>query len=387
VITEIVESKGFDDRLKNDYIGSIKARIDSLKVGPKGLMLNTRTSIRFEDLLNDIVIMEMDAIRDGQDKALIMGLILFRINEAIRARFKKDPNFKHLTLIEEAHRLLERVPEGVSSAKKTGVEMFANMLAEVRKYGECLIISDQIPCKMTPEVIKNTSTKIVHKLFAKDDREAIGDAISLNDEQKDFLTKLGRGEAVFATEDLNKPVRMRVKRNPTLGIIESDSSQAVANIESIDVICLKNENYRCAFYPEIDFLSWCSGTNHENVWEALSEETKCYYLENRKQMYRLFKRIIEALISEENAEEFRKDLTVMLSGCNEIDESRNNKINELFYACCILQHVNQSIALERIQDKNPEEVYCKLKESLINLLNKKGCLTKVDIDLFLLSSK
>ena len=60
------------------------------------------------------------------------------------------------------------------------------MLAEVRKYGESLIIADQIPNKMTPEVLKNTNTKIVHKIFAEDDKEAIGNTISLSKEQKDF---------------------------------------------------------------------------------------------------------------------------------------------------------------------------------------------------------
>ena len=45
------------------------------------------------------------------------------------------------------------------------------MLAEVRKYGESLIIVDQIPNKLTPEVLKNTNTKLfikyLHKMIKK----------------------------------------------------------------------------------------------------------------------------------------------------------------------------------------------------------------------------
>lgn len=37
---------------------------------------------------------------------------------------------------------------------KTWSRNFADMLAEVRKYGESLIIVDQIPNKLTPEVLK-----------------------------------------------------------------------------------------------------------------------------------------------------------------------------------------------------------------------------------------
>lgn len=67
-------------------------------------------------------------------------------------------------------------PQGIApitsllSMKRLGVEMFCNLLAAVRKYGEGLIIADQIPNKLIPDVIKNTHTKIVHRLFSAVDR-------------------------------------------------------------------------------------------------------------------------------------------------------------------------------------------------------------------------
>ena len=70
------------------------------------------------------------------------------------------------------------------------------MLAEVRKYRESLIIVDQIPSKMTPEVLKNTNTKIVHKIFAQDDKDIIGNTMALEKEQKEFLSNLVPGRAV-----------------------------------------------------------------------------------------------------------------------------------------------------------------------------------------------
>ena len=52
------------------------------------------------------------------------------------------------------------------------MEMFAGLLAEIRAYGEGLIIAEQIPAKLIPDVIKNTAVKIVHRLPAADDRDA-----------------------------------------------------------------------------------------------------------------------------------------------------------------------------------------------------------------------
>ncbi len=73
------------------------------------------------------------------------------------------------------------------------------MLAEIRKYGESLIIVDQIPNKLTSEVLKNTNTKIVHRLFAIDDKEAIGNTMALTDEQKNFLSRLEVGRQFYLT--------------------------------------------------------------------------------------------------------------------------------------------------------------------------------------------
>jgi len=83
----------------------------------------------------------------------------------------------------------------------------------VRKYNEGLIIADQIPNKLVPDVIKNTHTKIVHRLFAADDRNTIGDAMGLSDEQKDFLPLLQPGEAVVYCGGWHAAVRVKVNAN------------------------------------------------------------------------------------------------------------------------------------------------------------------------------
>ncbi len=199
-VQKVVIDQGFDERLKNDYIGSIKARLQGLLVGAKGLMLNTRRSIDFKSLLNKKVVLELEEIRSGSEKSLIMGFILTNLIEAIKENYLQNGRFNHVTLIEEAHRLLSKYTQGDSLNKKQGVETFTDMLAEIRKYGESLVIVDQIPNKLTPEILKNTNTKIVHKIFAQDDKEAIGNTIVLNKEQKEFLSNLEIGRAIVFTE-------------------------------------------------------------------------------------------------------------------------------------------------------------------------------------------
>ncbi|OLO25679.1 hypothetical protein BTR23_24200 [Alkalihalophilus pseudofirmus] len=60
-----------------------------------------------------------------------------------------------------------------------------------------LFLTDQIPNKLAIEVLKNTNTKIIHRLFAKDDKEVIGDTMLMDEKQKQFLSSLHVGEAII----------------------------------------------------------------------------------------------------------------------------------------------------------------------------------------------
>lgn len=207
----VIKSKGMGKEFEEKYLGSLVGRLSNLTLGVKGRMLNTRHSLDFDQLLDKRVVIELEELKDEQDKALLMGLILTRLAECMKHRHRRTPDFRHLTLVEEAHRLLARSEPGDPGSKKLGVETFANLLAEVRKYGEGLIIADQIPNKLVSDVIKNTHTKIVHRLFSADDRNTIGDAMGLSDEQKDFLPLLQTGETIMYCGGWHAPVWVKVQ--------------------------------------------------------------------------------------------------------------------------------------------------------------------------------
>ncbi|MDQ7001778.1 MAG: ATP-binding protein, partial [Ghiorsea sp.] len=255
-VEQVTETQGFDERLKSDYIGSIKARLQGLMVGAKGFMLNTPRSIDFQDLVERNVILELEEIKNGAEKSLVMGFILINLNEAIKRKHQtykqQGKAFKHITLIEEAHRLLSKSVPGDNPSKKLGVETFSDMLSEVRKYGESLMIVDQIPNKLTPEVLKNTNTKIVHRLFARDDKEAIGNTMSLEDEQKDFLSNLEVGRAIVSNQDFAKPLQVQIKELEDISTTTSAmvDEQAVRSI----VLTYYAQHYRRGVIPGLEVV-------------------------------------------------------------------------------------------------------------------------------------
>lgn len=195
-LDHVIKAQKMGKEFEEKYRGPLVSRLTDLTRGPLGAILDVRQSIDWDALLDQRAVLELEEVKSPQAKALLMALTLGALAEAVKARHARDRRFQHLTLVEEAHRLLAQPAPGTDDSRALAVSAFADLLAEVRKYGEGLIVVDQIPAKLIPDVLKNTHTKIVHRLFAADDRRAMGDAMMMNEEQRDFLPKLKTGEAV-----------------------------------------------------------------------------------------------------------------------------------------------------------------------------------------------
>ena len=126
----------------------------------------------------------------------------------------------HITVLEEAHHLLKRTSteqtsEGANLLGKS-VEMIANAIAEMRTYGEGFIIVDQSPGLLDMAAIRNTNTKIIMRLPDQGDRELVGKAAGLNDDQIMELAKLPLGVAAVYQNEWIQAVLCKVKKAKTI---------------------------------------------------------------------------------------------------------------------------------------------------------------------------
>ena len=210
----IVQEIGYSQRVTDDVLGFIKVRLSSLRLGTTGRFLQGGHQLDFGKLLRTNAVLEIEDVGDDSDKAFLMGTVLIRLVEHLRmvkrATSSAPAALRHLTVIEEAHRLLRR-PEAPGSGASGGaaahaVEMFAGLLAEIRAYGEGLIIAEQIPDRLVQDVIKNTAVKITHRLPAADDRDAVGATMNMTQAQNRFLVTLKPGEAAVFTDGMDFPL-------------------------------------------------------------------------------------------------------------------------------------------------------------------------------------
>jgi hypothetical protein len=217
-IDEVTERLGYEERIEMDVKAGLKARVGSLRLGGKGLMLDTHHGVPISELLAHPTVLEMERIGNDDEKAFLIGLILTRLYEHRRVqagRVKQMPALQHMTVIEEAHRLLKNVSTEVetegANTRGQAVETFANMLSEIRAYGEGVLIAEQIPTKLAPDAIKNTNLKIIQRLVAQDDREVVGGTMNMDEAQVRFLATLPTGRAVVYAEGADHPYLVQVQ--------------------------------------------------------------------------------------------------------------------------------------------------------------------------------
>ena len=227
-LDELIGNSEYASDIKSNYRGALLTRVKSLTVGlNKYIFTNEQTS--YEKLFDQNCILDISRVKSTETKALIMGLMVYILNE-YRMDQKKGNNsgLRHITVLEEAHNLLKNTTNGASELVGKSVEMLTNTIAEIRTYGEGFIIVDQSPSSVDIAAIKNTNTKIVLRTPEAHDREAVGRSIGLTDDQVEEIAKLPSGVAVVYQNNWISPVLTLInKANVTETPYRYDSHEII----------------------------------------------------------------------------------------------------------------------------------------------------------------
>jgi hypothetical protein len=214
---QVISDVGYGPEMMADVKGFVDVRIRSLRIGSAGRFFEGGHPADIGGMLRDNVVLAIEDVANDEDKAFLMGTLIIRIVEHLRMRARQGTTpegaaapggLRHVIVIEEAHRLLRN--RGSEKASSHAVELFAGMLAEIRAYGEGIIVAEQIPTKLVPDVIKNTALKIVHRLPAFDDRHQVGAAMNLDEHQSREVVSLQPGVAAVFADGMDRPLRVRV---------------------------------------------------------------------------------------------------------------------------------------------------------------------------------
>ncbi|MGH3681767.1 MAG: ATP-binding protein, partial [Natronosporangium sp.] len=227
----VIAEQDWEGQIGSNLRASLVTRLAGLCQGGKGAMLDTRRSVPAGLLFNHPTVMELEAVGDDDDKAFLIGLLLIRLVEYRRDQPAAAPEqLRHLLVIEEAHRLLSNVArrggEGMNDSRAKAVETFANLLAEIRAYGQGVVVADQVPVKLAPDVIKNTTLKVAHRVVDAEDRRVLAGAMAMTDPQAASLAVLPVGRAAVFSDGDDAPLLVQLP--PLSGMDRPDDDEVAA---------------------------------------------------------------------------------------------------------------------------------------------------------------
>lgn len=229
----LIEQSDYASDIKSNYRGALITRVKSLTVGLNKFIF-TQDQTPYEQLFDQNCILDISRVKSRETKALIMGLIVYILNE-YRMDQKQGNNqgLRHVTVLEEAHNLLKNSSQNDSELIGKSVEMISSTIAEIRTYGEGFIIVDQSPSSVDISAIKNTNTKIVLRTPEANDRQAVGHSIGLTEDQVNEIAKLPSGVAVVYQNDWLSPVLTMIdKANVQESTYVPDSVEEIINLKT-----------------------------------------------------------------------------------------------------------------------------------------------------------
>lgn len=311
-----------------DFINCFKYTVDDIgytgdarNIGRAGVVrLNSLSnlfdnyySIPIEDLLSKPTIIELAAIENSDQKALIISLLLLSILSYVNANYVGEGGLKNVILLEEAHVLLDADSNsGDSNPAQIAQGLVKRMLAEIRSYGVGLIIADQSPRKVSTDVVALTDMKVVFRIVEATDKQIVSDSMNMSEAKYERLSRLKPGEAFLFFNRLEEPEEVitpdyRLENNISISL----SDESIKELSTY----WNDKADKLRPYPECEKVRFCSHTcNYEQriLAREISRRIFVKYFKADMKTFEPVKKVfgqISRLIKEElNDEPFTPEL-------------------------------------------------------------------------------
>lgn len=218
-IEKLLDKYQYSDEIRGNMESILQVRIGSLLAREMGDIFDVeKSTFAPEEWLEKSAVMELASLGTAPSNFMIL-LLMTLIREALD-QIPYEPEKtggkpRHVIFLEEAHNLIADTSvqqPGTLDPKVAATAFITKMLAEVRALGEAIVIADQLPTAMAPEVVKNTSLKIGLRLTSQDERELLGSSMSADGVQMEQMGIFRPGNCLVGYEGLLKPFEMQIPK-------------------------------------------------------------------------------------------------------------------------------------------------------------------------------
>ena len=296
---------------------------DAKNIGRAGLvrlqslvnLFDNYFSIPIEDLLTKPTVIELAAIENSDQKALIISLLLLSILAYVNSNYIGEGDLRNVILLEEAHVLLDadtNTVEGEANPSAIAQGLVKRMLAEIRSYGVGVVIADQSPRKVTTDVVALTDIKLAFRLVEATDKQILADSSNMSEIQAQRLAKLKPGEAFLFFGKLDEPEEIKTENYRLVNNINITLSDE--GIKSLSTYWNGRKD-KLRPYPECAYCQYCGDGCDYNKRILGREIARRIFVKNFKPdsndskiVKKVFRQMIPLIKQELNDEPFDRHL-------------------------------------------------------------------------------
>lgn len=281
-LEQILEETDYEGEIKGNLKSVLQVRIGSLLSREMGDVFNVaESSMAPEEWLTRPVVIELEAMGSGPANFLTLMLSTL-IRETLKANplKRKDGSKKprHVIFFEEAHNLIGHKAEkeaGENANPKIAATAFVvKMLAEVRALNEAIIIADQLPTAMAPEVIKNTSLKLGHRMTSQDDRQLLGSTMSADEVQLERMATFTTGRTLCIYEGLLKPFELQMEQwSKVNGVVHDELYDSPSDDKLYAMLCYEGS----PFIKDLEQSFKITADKYNKQWDDIMEDVNEYF--------------------------------------------------------------------------------------------------------------
>lgn len=281
-LEQILEETDYEGEIKGNLKSVLQVRIGSLLSREMGDVFNVAESTMApEEWLTRPIVIELEAMGIGPANFLTLMLsTLIRETLKVNPLKRKDGSKKprHVIFFEEAHNLIGPKAEkeaGENANPKIAATAFVvKMLAEVRALNEAIIIADQLPTAMAPEVIKNTSLKLGHRMTSQDDRQLLGSTMSADEVQLERMATFTTGRTLCIYEGLLKPFELQMEQwSKVNGVVHDELYDSPSDDKLYAMLCYEGS----PFIKDLEQSFKITADKYNKQWDDIMEDVDEYY--------------------------------------------------------------------------------------------------------------
>ncbi|MEM0118240.1 MAG: ATP-binding protein [Conexivisphaerales archaeon] len=201
-LLQMIDGSPIRSQFDNETKMALVRRLAPLTEGQAGRALCGRSSVDLKELLSKPTVIELGYFREFETRTLFSSFLLKAIHD-YRLGGEKS-GLRHAIIIEEARNLVPvRKPE-------EPVAVSERLSQDMRKFGESVVYIAQFPSQISPEVLKNTGVRIVHRVSWNSDIKVLGDAMNLTEAQAKYMSQLQTGYAIINVAKMKSSVLAKV---------------------------------------------------------------------------------------------------------------------------------------------------------------------------------